>query len=347
MFRAHLFVLGLTVGLAPNSAYGQIRPGGAQRASDADSSRAVRDKARAHANAGFDAHDAGNHLLAAQHFSDAIVLVDVPTLRLGRGDALVALNRWLEAIADYEAAVAYVPSPTDSPAISEAFEAAPGKLAALKARLPSLVVRSRDPNASLRLDDSAAQPLTDGAAIPMNPGAHRVVVTSFGRTEEHDVQLSEGQRAEIHAPTVSSETTAPAVPATSAEPPTAEGPPRIASEAMPDSWPPAAGATDNRVLVAGAVSGVLVLGAVITGVMWLNERSELNRDRERSDEYYKTLGLVNAGLWAGAVVGAGVTSYFWLAPQFEAGLDAATGDAPAARFAVLPSGIIAHVGGRF
>ena len=87
------------------------------------------------------------------------------------------------------------------------------------------------------------------------------------------------------------------------------------------------GASHRGVLIAGVTTGVLVTGAVVVGVLYMNERQEFDRanaarEPDRFDERddARKLGIVNLALAGASIVSAGVTTYLWI--------DASNSDAP-------------------
>lgn len=287
----------------------------ARRAPPPTTEDAGRVQARAHAVAAFTALDSGSYPEAVTQFSEALTLVDVPTLRVGRAEALFQLGKWLEAKADYEAALGYVLQPGDSASFVESKTSAKTKLESLSSRIPRLRVQTTAAYAEVVVDDLPAVRLPNGQELPLNPGAHRVVVSAAKSSVTHAIEARDAQVVTVEGPELSLETTT--------------------RPAVPDEAPPLPTATDHtrepsgigtELVVSASVTGVLAVGAVVTGVLFLDARSEYTdarNDPSTSDtrvralyDRTKTWGWVNTGLIAGAVAAAGVTTYFWLAPQF-------------------------------
>ncbi len=273
-------------------------------------SEADRAVARTHAIAGFAALDAKAYREAVSQFTKALDLLEAPTLRVGRADALVELNRWLAAQADYRAAAAYVTQPGDSAALVASRAEATKKLQALAARTPRLRVEANAARVEVEVDGHPAHSLIQGATLNLDPGPHRVRVTLDGRSITHSVDARPEAEHVV------------------------EGPPAPTVSPLPTSQPArdvdaeASAPLSDEVLVSGTITGVLTVGAIVTGLLFLNNYSQYNDVREdptasesRVDALYQstqTLQWVNTGLTAAAIVGAGVTTYFWLAPRSDA-----------------------------
>lgn len=353
-------------GLVLIVAWGGANPALAQsqrKAASAQVSNAERANARTHALAAFDALDAAKYEQAVQEFGLALELIDAPTLRVGRAEALTKLDRWIEAASDYEAALRYTVLASDAPAFAESQKTAGRKLAELRARTPVLVIQTGDATAQVTIDDYAWKPVRSGEEIAIDPGPHRVVVTAFEQTVTHRVDAAAGAQINLQGPT-QPEAGAPGPAAVES----AEVPASDVAETASDGGPLAPlsgdadtsreGGSDTRLWVSSAVTGALVVGAVATGIMYWKARNSYDdsrkdatvSDAERQDKYddTKTMAWVNTGLAAAAVVGAGVTTYFWLAPRSSEqavgrGGGAAVGSAGFNR----PDGFTLGIGGRF
>lgn len=300
-----------------------------RKAQSAHVSNAERANARTHALAAFDALDSAKFEQAVQEFGLALELIEAPTLRVGRAQALTKLGRWIEAASDYEAALRYTVLPSDAPSFADSQKTAASKLAELRAKTPVLVIQTGDSTAQVTIDDYAWKPVRSGEEIAVDPGAHRVVVTAFGQTVTHRVDAAAGAQINLQGP-VQPESGAPgpaAVESTEvASSDTAEAESDIvALPPPPDSVDSGEGGSDTRLRVSAVATGVLVVGAVVTGFMYWNARNGYDEsrkdptatDNERQEKYddTKTMAWVNTGLAAAAVVGAGVTTYFWLSPS--------------------------------
>ncbi len=272
-------------------------------------SEANRAVARTHAIAGFRALDAKAYTEAVSQFTKALELLEAPTLRVGRADALVELNRWQAAQDDYRAAAAYVTQPGDSAALVASRAEATKKLQSLAARTPRLRVEANAARVEVLVDDKPAQSLIPGATLDLDPGPHTIRVTAGDQSLTHSVNARPDAEHVVEGPRAPTVSQIPSSqPATDLD--------REASSPLSD-----------EVLVSGTISGVLTVGAIVTGLLFLNNYSRYNDVREdpsasesRVDELYQstqTLQWVNTGLTAAAIVGAGVTTYFWLAPRSD------------------------------
>lgn len=309
-------------------------PSEAQRAVAVELTQQQLDQARTHAIAGFEALDSGRYVQAVNAFTQALALLDVPTVRMGRGDALVKLNQWRAALEDYQAAAAYVVQPGDSTALREAPAQASAKYAALNARMPRLRVETSASEVRVSIDDGPPQVLSNGAWLTLDPGVHSVRVESGSDARTAEVSAIPEREHVVPGP----ETTAAEAPSSAAEQ-------SLAAE-------PSAGVRDD-VIVAGAITGVLAAGFAVTGVLFLTGKATYDdaqadpasseSRRERLHDTAKTLQWVNVATLAGAVVGAGVTTYLWLAPARSDTPSAALGGQ---RFA-SPDGVVLGIGGRF
>lgn len=320
--------------------------------SDAD-----RTAARTLADGAFDALDAGRYAQAEQLFSQALERADVPTLRVGRGEALLKLNRWVEAQADFQLAVKFQLLPTDPPAFRESQETAIADLKLLAARMPRLAVTSSDPQTTASIDGGVSQSVQGSDGLPMDPGNHRVVITAWGLSETHEVEAIEGKRTELvatqHDTPPNNAGARESTALGTAEPNKATAAPTTATQSnVPED---SAVVLSDRVVIAGAVTGALAIGAVVTGIVFWNARGDSLDSSlpisERNEHFStaQTTRWVSTALTAAAVVGAGLTTYFWLSPASmpvqEASLDKPrNGQAWTLPFA---DGIVLGVGGRF
>lgn len=354
-------VLVLVVALGGTSpALAQVQ----RKAPSAHVSNAERANARTHALAAFDALDAAKFEQAVQEFGLALELIDAPTLRVGRAEALTKLSRWIEAASDYEAALRYTVLPSDAPAFADSQKTAATKLAELRAKTPVLMIQTGDSTAQVTIDDYAWKPVRSGEEIPIDPGSHRVVVTAFGQTVTHRVDAAPGAQLNLQGPTQpESGAPGPAAIETETAPQSdvseteSDGDSSAASESGADTG--RQGGSDTRLRISAVATGVLVVGAVVTGFMYWNARGDYDEARkdstatdvERQEKYddTKTMAWVNTGLAAAAVVGAGVTTYFWFSPQSsEQTLGRTDGPVPGSSTGLSrPHGFTVGLGGTF
>ena len=63
----------------------------------------------------------------------------------------------------------------------------------------------------------------------------------------------------------------------------------------------------------GAVTAGLLAGAIVTGVLYADRKSDYEKTSAESDfDAARTLGVVNAILWIGVASGAGLTTYVYV-----------------------------------
>lgn len=303
---------------------------------------AVRAQARTHAAKAFTSLDNGNSEEAVTHFTAALDLVDAPTLRVGRADALVQLGKWVAAKADYRSAIAYTLGAQDSASFSESQADAKTKLEALEQRMPHLRVNTAAEFVEVAVDDAPPTQLATTELLELDPGSHQVVVSASGSSVTHSVQAREREDIVVDGP---------ALPVT--KPQVREPMPAAPAQPLEDAG---AGPTTNFV-VSASITGALAVGTVITGLLYLSARDEYTQSKEaasvseaREQQLYdraNTLGWVNTGLLAGTVVGAGVSTYFWLAPRFD-NAPASNTTLPASGLGrIAPSGIWFGASGQF
>lgn len=175
-------------------------------------------------------------------------------------------------------------------------------------RLTLLLAPDADmPGLTLELDGANVGRAVLGAATPVDPGKHSVQVSAPGKktqtfsvemgavSDQQSLTISRLADAEPEAPPV-----APAAPTT---PPLAAPPPATRDELAARPIP-------TSVYVAGGVTLALVAGASATGLAYLSKKDDYenaNGSRDRALKY----GRINLGLWIGAAVGAGVTTYLF------------------------------------
>lgn len=352
-----LFVTLPTVALAAPGTSSKAPDGGdvlrGPSPQDTSSSRvdagSKRSKARSLASKAFVALDGGSYANAVTHFSDAIALFDVPTLRLGRANAYFALGKWREAMSDCEAAIAYELQPGDSATLAASRVTATTRLQEIEKRIPKLRLRTTGDDADVVVDESPAVRVSDGALLPVNPGSHRVNVTTSGRSVTHSIEATEGQVVTVLGPQQ------PTI-VTLAAPPKVSRAPKPAPVSLPAEVSVTDSETPTERIVATSVTCALAVATVVTGVMFFDAKRrydavnaddsltelDANRSREEAEAYLPPL----IGLATATVVSAGVTTYFWAAPQFA---DDRPGRAPhpSGLTGVIPSGVWVGAAGRF
>jgi hypothetical protein len=149
---------------------------GAQAVPRSVDAPAARASARAMADQGFDAFDAGQWQLALDRFERAQALVQSPVHRLFIARCLANLGRLLESRETYVAIARERLAADAPPAVSEALQAASSELVALDARIPFVVVAlagelgGGQPEVSM--DGRPLPPALLGVHYPIDPGSH-------------------------------------------------------------------------------------------------------------------------------------------------------------------------------
>ena len=146
-------------------------------------SRASSAAARALANQGADAYDAGDYQKAADLFHRAYGLMSVPSLSVFEARALEKLGLLVEAFEAYQrTARARVDQESPLPfrrAVQEAAEA----IVKLGPRIPSLTIviadpGKDDPKLEVKMNGKPVERLLLGVEYPVNPGQHELVATT-------------------------------------------------------------------------------------------------------------------------------------------------------------------------
>jgi hypothetical protein len=189
---------------------------GVVRAPDAQT--AERASARAIADQGFDAFDAGQWRVALDRFERAESLVHSPVHRLFMARCQTNLGLLLEAKETY-VAIAREPLPTDAaPALSEAQQSAGGELAALEARIPFVLVDVQPARDGAELvvdmDGQRVPPALVGVPYPINPGRHTWQARAGSRQSALEERvMREGSRETVSLRFVAAPVSGPARPA--------------------------------------------------------------------------------------------------------------------------------------
>lgn len=285
--------------------------------STTDSKDPKRAQARSYAMAAFVALDGGAYPEAIAQFTSGLDLLDVPTLRVGRAEALFQVGKWLEAKADYEAALSYALKPEDSATFSESQAIARDKLGSLEPRIPALRIQSTAEYVDVNVDEASAVRLSTGERLAINPGAHRVVISTPDGSLTHSIQAKEGEVLTLDGPKSS-----PALPKPSSGPSLASG-----DSPTPLSDTRAERGTNTALIVSASITGALAIGTVVASFVFFDAKSDYNRansdltgSESRRNELKsraETIRLLTAGLAGLTVAAAGVTTYFWLAPRLE------------------------------
>ncbi|HEX6767013.1 MAG TPA: hypothetical protein VF103_16065 [Polyangiaceae bacterium] len=205
-------------------------------------------------------------------------------------------------------------------------EFAQGRLAELEPKLSRLTVvvvpeAADTPGLELELDRARIGLAARGVPTPVDPGTHVVEARAPGR-KGFKVAVEIGTTPEqktVTVPVLEMESALPPTPTPKHVEPGSPAPPpaKPAERPMPTS-----------AYVSGAVTAALLVGAVVTGAMYIDRKGDYEATREK-DAYdaAHTLGIVNAALWAGTAAGAGVTTYLYVTRP-EEGASTATNAFP-------------------
>lgn len=276
---------------------------------------ATRTAARALGTAGVEAYQANDFAAAADKLEKAYALLHAPSLGLWSGRALVKLGKWVEA-ADRFLETTSLQVPAGDYAVQKRAQAdAAAELAALKPRIPSVVVEVEGAELAdcvISVDGVVVASSLLGAGRLVNPGTHRIDARHGDDQTHAEVTLAEGEQKtvalEFGAPPLPA---APAVvPAAAAPAPAAPAPARSdAREAAPPAqrtWGWVAIGAGGVGLVAGGVTGLVAVGkkSGIDG----NPNCHGNRcapsEQSAVDTYDTCRTLSTVGFYAGGALAA-------------------------------------------
>lgn len=291
LVRGMALALAAALGLSPAVA----------RADDA----ADRATARALASEGHQALLKKDFATALDRFRRANQLVSAPTLTVGAARSLAGLGRLVEAEEAYQRVLREGVAPDAPLAWKRALEHAREELAELQPRLAWITITVSGPeSAEVYLDDKILPPATIGVRRASDPGKRTVRATAEGFVPaEQTVILGEGDHKSLEL-TLQPDPNAAA----------AEAPPQVEVAAPPLT---AEERPKTAAYVALGVGGVAVIGGIVTGLMTMSTKDDLEErcmgvdcgpgDRDTLDRY-RTLGTISAvGFGVGAVgLGAGI-----------------------------------------
>lgn len=251
----------------------------------------AREQARENFNAGVASFEANNFEQALASFQEAYRLAPHPSVRVNMANCYERLNRPLEAIFHFERF------------LSEATDAQPAQrrevqqaLDGLRARVGEVTLRIAPDGALVRIDESEVRRAPIMSSIRMVSGSHVVEVRAEGyRSVRREFVVEGGQPAEIAIRLERGEDPDPAPLPTVTEPDQgAEG-----QAALPDPQPdpqpdpdPAPDLVDSGggfvlttpTIIAGAATGALLVGTVITGILALSANGDFEDAVERSND---------------------------------------------------------------
>jgi hypothetical protein len=239
----------------------QARPAYAE---DNASDRAT---ARRLAGEGYTALEKKDYVTAEDRFRRADELVHAPTLVLDRARALVGLGRLGEAYAAYDS-ILQETLPAKAPKVwKRAVKDASVEIEAIKPRVAWLIVHVEGASApQVAINGDALPPQRLDERLPQTPGELKIVASAPGYvTQVIDQRLSEGEEKRVEV----------------ALQPTPKPKPEIVVVPPAPSKPTEAAHSERgngrRTLVYAsfAASGVGVAVGTITGILWLNARSDI------------------------------------------------------------------------
>jgi hypothetical protein len=144
----------------------------------------------------------GNKLFAEGDFAGALdryrraeALVSVPTLGVRIARCLERLGRLVEATEKYVQVTRTEITPDSLPQHVEAVSQAKAELAALKPRVPSIVVQLDPPEgpAEVTIDDKPLPAALIGAGRSVDPGRHVIVAVRGGKSDKKVIEIGEGR----------------------------------------------------------------------------------------------------------------------------------------------------------
>ncbi len=188
----------------------------------------------------------------------------------------------------------------------------------------SLAAGADDPALEIELDGASVGRAAIGAPTPVDPGPHTVRVHAPGKqpwsTSVEIGGVADQQSLLIPAlEPAASDAVAPApVNAPSPGQPVSTAPSHDELEKRPIS---------TAVYLSGGITLALAAGAGASGFAYLQKRADYNARKDASDaqdrrDAAKKYGYINAGMWAAAAVGAGVTTYLYVTRPRQAAVSA-------------------------
>ncbi len=204
-------------------------------------------------------------------------------------------------------------------------EYAEGRAASLEPKLSRLTLLlaadADEPELSIELDGASVGRAVVGAPTPVDPGGHTVRASAPGKKPwRQSIQIgAESDQQSLTIPKLEIAPPEPVVahaPAAGLPSPTPAGPSdRPAQDELSNRPIPTA------VYVAGGATLALAVGAGVTGLAYLNRKSDYGdlakaergaHTTEQAHDSAQRMGYINVGFWAATAVGAGVTTYFYL-----------------------------------
>jgi len=233
---------------------------------------ATRTAARALGTAGVEAYQANDFATATDKLEKAYALLHAPSLGLWSGRALVKVGKWVEAAERFlEATSLQVPA-GDYAVQKRAQADAAAELAALRPRIPILLVEVEGAalaDCSVSVDGVPVPSSLVGSGRLVNPGTHQVDARHGDEQAHAELTLADGERkaaalkfvaaaaAPAPAPTVVPALVPPAQPAPAPVQSHADEPP---SSSAQRTWGWVAIGAGGVGLVVGSVTGLIAVG---------------------------------------------------------------------------------------
>jgi hypothetical protein len=306
---------------------------GVSAQSSGDAERAA---ARELGKQGLTALDQGDFAVAEDRLSRAIELHDVPTLRLARARTRRAREKLVSAGEDYRAVLRWPKAPGEPSVFAEARRDARSELDALEPRIPRLTIVLRGGPAKVIVGGVEWPEALIGVPRPMDPGEYVVEVASADApVDSRRIRLAVGQTETLtlDAPVAVAKGVAPNAAAAAGSAggvslavgnDAAPTGPDLDAAATAPAPAPAQHRPRTAAYVTGAVALALAAGVAVTGVLYLDAKSDYeDQNNETTPTETKselqskasTIGWICTGLAAGALVTGGISAYLFLAPD--------------------------------
>jgi hypothetical protein len=248
-----------------------------------------------------------NYPLALDRFSRADKLYRAHTLILGLARAQVGLGKLVAAHETYARLAREPLPPNPSPTLKKAQEDGAVEQAALKSRLPVVVVSVTGPtDATIALDEEPFSPALLGVKRPIDPGTHRISATAAGwLPSERTFEVTEGATIPITLALKKDSS------------PRAEPPSAAAGDRPAVTGDPGARSDSSRTLgyISLGIGGVGLVAGGVLGVLAIGKKSDLDsactdgicpRSSQPTYNTYKRDALVSTLGFSLGVVGAGL-----------------------------------------
>ncbi|MDF3066848.1 MAG: hypothetical protein K0R38_2449 [Polyangiaceae bacterium] len=191
------------------------------------------------------------------------------------------------------------------------------RMAELEPKLSRLTLRlSPDadaPGLDIELDGAKVGRAVIGAPTPVDPGTHTVQISAPGK-KPLALSVEVGAVADQKTLNIPRLEDAPTEPAAAVP----SSPLLTTSTVTAPSDQATTRPIPTSVYLAGGITLALAAGAGATGLAYLNKRDDYNASKtEERQDAALTYSYVNLGLWVGAAIGAGVTTYLYVTRPTE------------------------------